>query len=34
MKNGVLIGCHHGLDNTKIDYIQMKIEVFIKNLNA
>lgn len=32
MKNGVLIGCHHGLNNVKINYIQNKIKVFIKKL--
>lgn len=30
MKNGILIGCHHGLNNSKINYIQNKIEFFLK----
>tara|TARA_Y100000591_G_scaffold332878_1_gene372074 strand:+ start:1597 stop:2790 length:1194 start_codon:yes stop_codon:yes gene_type:complete len=30
MKNGLLIGCHQGLDRKKIDYIHYKISKFIK----
>ena len=30
MKNGILIGCHHGLNKSKIKYIQNKIETFLK----
>ena len=34
MKNGILIGCHHGLDNMKMNYIQKKIKTFLKKVNA
>ena len=35
MKNGILIGCHHGLNKSKIKYIQNKIETFLeKKINA
>ena len=35
MKNGILIGCHHGLNKSKINYIQNKIEIFLqKKINA
>ncbi len=35
MKNGILIGCHHGLNSSKINYIQNKIEFFLKKkINA
>lgn len=30
MKNGILIGCHHGLNKSKIEYIQNKIKNFLK----
>ena len=30
MKNGLLIGCHQGLDRKKINYIHYKISKFIK----
>ncbi len=31
MKNGLLIGCHHGLKNNDILYIHKKIRFFLKN---
>ena len=34
MKNGILVGCHHGLNKAKINYIQKKIELFFKVINA
>ena len=32
MKNGLLIGCHQGLNKKKIDYIHKKITEFIKSI--
>ena len=32
MKNGLLIGCHQGLNKEKIDYIHKKITEFIKSI--
>ena len=31
MANGILIGCHHGLDNKELNYIIKNFENFIKN---
>mgnify|MGYP007000234292 len=31
MKNGILIGCHHGLVNKDINYIKEQFLKFIKN---
>ena len=33
MKNGILIGCHHGLEKTDLNYIKKNFHNFIKNLN-
>ena len=33
MKNGMLIGCHHGLKSKHILHIQNSIEIFLKNFN-
>ena len=30
MKNGILIGCHHGLGNKDINYIIKNLKIFIK----
>ena len=32
MKNGILIGCHQGLERKQINYIHNKINRFINNL--
>ena len=32
MKNGILIGCHHGLDYKDLDYLKIKFKSFIKQL--
>jgi hypothetical protein len=32
MKNGLLIGCHQGLDKKNIDYIHSKINSFLKGI--
>ena len=32
MKNGLLIGCHQGLDKKNIDYIHSKINLFLKGI--
>ena len=29
MKNGILIGCHHGLKNTDVDFIIKNLKDFI-----
>ncbi len=34
MRNGILIGCHHGLGKNKMNYIQKNILTFLKKLNA
>ena len=31
MRNGVLIGCHHGLNNKNLDYIKKNFSLFMKN---
>tara|TARA_A100000164_G_scaffold367175_1_gene388862 strand:- start:1812 stop:3005 length:1194 start_codon:yes stop_codon:yes gene_type:complete len=31
MKNGILIGCHHGLKNNNIKFIHKKLKFFIEN---
>jgi len=31
MRNGILIGCHHGLNNKDLDYIKKIFSLFIKN---
>lgn len=33
MKNGILIGCHHGLKNKDLEYIKKNFLNFIKNLS-
>ena len=33
MKNGILIGCHHGLNNKDLTYIKGKFNRFLTNLN-
>ena len=32
MKNGILIGCHHGLSYNDLDYLKIKFKSFIKQL--
>ena len=32
MKNGILIGCHHGLGNKDINYIIKNLKIFIKRI--
>ncbi len=32
MKNGILIGCHHGLNNKDLNYIKKAFDNFIKNI--
>ena len=32
MKNGLLIGCHQGLNKKKIEYIHSKIQKFLKEI--
>lgn len=32
MKNGILIGCHHGLNKRDLDYIKKSFEIFINNI--
>ena len=32
MKNGILIGCHHGLNNKDLAYLKTKFKSFIKQL--
>ena len=32
MKNGILIGCHHGLNNKDLKYIKNNFEIFINNI--
>ena len=32
MSNGMLIGCHHGLDSKSLNYIIKNFEKFIKNI--
>ena len=31
MKNGILIGCHHGLTDNQIKHVHDSFELFIKN---
>ena len=31
MKNGILIGCHHGLDKKNLNYIKKNISLFLKH---
>jgi CDP-6-deoxy-D-xylo-4-hexulose-3-dehydrase len=31
MRNGVLIGCHHGINNKDLDYIKKNFSLFMKN---
>ena len=33
MKNGILIGCHHGLKNSDLKFIIKNLKIFIKNFN-
>ena len=33
MKNGILIGCHHGLKNIDVNYIIKNLKEFINKLN-
>ena len=33
MKNGLLIGCHHGLSNKDIDFMLSKFDKFFKRFN-
>ena len=33
MKNGILIGCHHGLKNNELEYIKKKFVDFIKKIS-
>ena len=33
MKNGILIGCHHGLRNKDLDYIKKNFLEFIKKVS-
>ena len=33
MKNGILIGCHHGLKNKDLGYIKKNFLNFIKNIS-
>ncbi len=33
MKNGILIGCHHGLSNSDINFMIKNLKIFIDNLN-
>ena len=32
MKNGILIGCHHGLNARDLDYIKKSFKIFINNI--
>ena len=32
MKNGILIGCHHGLNERDLDYIKKSFKIFINNI--
>ena len=32
MKNGILIGCHHGLNELDLDYIKKSFKIFINNI--
>ena len=32
MKNGILIGCHHGLNNKDLKYIKNNFEIFINSI--
>ena len=32
MKNGILIGCHHGLNNTDVDFIIKNLKDFIDKI--
>ena len=31
MRNGILIGCHHGLNQKNLNYIKKNISVFLKD---
>ena len=33
MKNGILIGCHHGLKNTDLSFIKKNLKLFINKYN-
>ena len=33
MKNGILIACHHGLNNRMIEHLHNSIEIFLKKFN-
>jgi CDP-6-deoxy-D-xylo-4-hexulose-3-dehydrase len=33
MKNGILIGCHHGLKNKDLEYIKKNFLNFIKKIS-
>lgn len=32
MKNGILVGCHHGLNERDLDYIKKSFKIFINNI--
>ena len=32
MMNGILIGCHHGLNTKDLNYIKRNFDMFIKNI--
>ena len=32
MKNGILIGCHHGLNDKDLNYIKKNFKIFINNI--
>ena len=32
MRNGILIGCHHGLNIKDLNYIKKNFDIFIKNI--
>ena len=32
MKNGILIGCHHGLNKRDLDYIKKNFKIFINSI--
>ena len=33
MKNGILIGCHHGLNDNDLNFMIRNIKIFIGKLN-
>ena len=32
MKNGILIGCHHGLENKDLNFIKNNFKKFLSNI--